>query len=135
MIARGLFINSISKFEFDSGIISLNFEATEINKDNIETVRHETGLSPYNIATLLEKKFYENFKEEIDQIQIIEGRSASPLMLTILTNDSSLTIGKAWFRNDSSISYDQFLETLFHIKNKFQIKLVNNTINLLMYGE
>lgn len=136
MVTRGFFVNSISKFEFDdNGTIHLDFKASEINKSNIKTISTEIGLSPYNLATLLEIKYYENFKEQIDQIQIVEGKSTTPLMLVVFTNNSTLTIGKVWFNKNSPISYDEFITTLLDARVKYGVKLINDTINLLSYGE
>lgn len=136
MVTRGFFVNSISKFEFDdNGTIHLDFKASEINKSNIKTISTEIGLSPYNLATLLETKYYEKFKEQIDQIQIVEGKSTTPLMLVVFTDNSTLTIGKVWFNKNSPISYDEFITTLLDARIKYGVKLINDTINLLSYGE
>ncbi len=135
MITRGLFIRSISKLEFENGIISMEFQATEINKGNMQQIFSEYGQSPYNLAMFLKPIFIENFKEPIEYIRIVEGKSKSPLMFTITTNNSSLTIGKVWFDKNSSIKYDDVVNFMFHINSKGGVKILLDGINYLMHGE
>lgn len=135
MINRGLFIKAISKIEFENGNLSMNFIATEINKTNSQEMIKSFGESPYNLATLPKEVSYESFKEKIDQVQIIEGKASSPLMLTIYTENSTLTIGKAWFRNEKVFTFDAFVKFILQIKTSDNIKFVNDTINFLKHGE
>lgn len=135
MINRGLFIKAFSKLEFENDYLIMNFMATEINKSNSNELLKEFGESPYNLATLPQEIKFENFKEKIVQIQIIEGRANSPLMLTIYTDKSSLTISKSWFRNEQVFTFDSFINFIFIIKRMDNIKFVNDTINFLKYGE
>jgi hypothetical protein len=136
MITRGLFIKSISELDItEEGYITATFEGTELTKTNINDVFKYCGRSPYNLATLLPNMKFERFKEPVDYFYIAEGKSTDPIMFTIHTDSTSLTFGKAWFRDDSPISYEDTVTFIQHVSKKYNIKVMLDGINYLAYGE
>lgn len=137
MIIRGLFVRSISKLQFDEAgeRIQIDFDATEINRQNSKAIFAQYGTLHFHLATLLSVQRYENFNERLQHFFIADGKTSAPLIFTIMTEQSSLTIGLSWFDKNSPISYEQVVEVMYSLYNDRKARILMDGVNYLMHGE
>ena len=125
MINRGLFIKEISMLDYNSGNLAMNFIASEITKNNFGNQMD----SPFSFVTQLAENPYV-FSEKIEKIKIIVGKEVRPSLLTIHTDQSTLTIGKIWFRDMEGFTYESFVNFILDKATIGNIVFIDDIISV-----
>ena len=108
MINRGLFIKEISMLDYNSGNLAMNF---------------------FSFATQLAENPYV-FSEKIEKIKIIVGKEVRPSLLTIHKDQSTLTIGKFWFRDMEGFTYESFVNFILDKATIGNIVFIDDIISV-----